>query len=391
MKQKKNFLYLSILLLFIIFIYSRQYCYPKFGSFLFDFLDNTFSIKLEFLNYLPIQTYGFFIAMAFLFGALFLKEELQRLHIEKKIKAIKRKKENKYENIFGLFFSFFIGYQLAYIINNYQDFFSDPQVILSLHLDSEIKQIFLCLTGGLLFSSLSFYVNKTRKPIEKEFIEPHELIGTLLGVTLISGVLGAKLFYLFEDGISWKNLISFGGLTFYGGLICGTLGVIIYAKKNRISIPHIADAFAPILMLAYAIGRVGCQASGDGCWGVSNTIDKPNLIPDWLWSSQYINGTSSQILDINQFVWPTPIYETFICLIIFGILWSIRKKLKTGGLLFSIYLILNGTERFFIETIRVNEKVIFNLTQGQIIAITLFLTGTILSLYLLKKKKNAII
>ena len=44
--------------------------------------------------------------------------------------------------------------------------------------------------------------------------------------------------------MSWANLISFGGLTFYGGLICGTLGVIIFAKRNKISIPHIADAFA---------------------------------------------------------------------------------------------------------------------------------------------------
>ena len=97
------------------------------------------------------------------------------------------------------------------------------------------------------------------------------------------------------------------------------------------------------------------------------------------------------MLDSNIFVWPTPMYETIMCLIIFGILWSIRKKIKIGGLLFSIYLILNGIERFFIEIIRVNEKLIFNLTQGQIIAITLFLIGTILSLYLLKKRKNAII
>ena len=141
-------------------------------------------------------------------------------------------------------------------------------------------------------------------------------------------MLGAKLFYLFETEISWQNLVSFGGLTFYGGLICGTLGVIFYSKLNKISIPHIADAFAPILMLSYAIGRVGCQVSGDGCWGIPNKITNPNLIPEWLWSSQYINGTSSgtNMLDNNIFVWPTPIYETIMCMAIFGILWSIRKK-----------------------------------------------------------------
>ena len=388
MKKNKNFLYLFILLLFITFLYSQEQCYPKFGD-IFG------------LSNLPIQTYGFFIAMGFLFGAMFLKEELKRLHIEGKIHAIKRKKENQYENIFNLMFSFFIGYQFLFIVNgNYQLFLENPQIILSLHLESSISELILCIISGFSFAFLTFYLNNKEKVDDSEFIKPHELIGNLLGVTLISGVLGAKLFYLFETEISWENFISFGGLTFYGGLICGTLGVITYAKVNKISIPHIADAFAPILMLAYAIGRVGCQVSGDGCWGVENTAKSPKLIPEWLWSAQYINGTSSgnNMLDNNIFVWPTPIYETIMCLLIFGILWSIRKKIKTGGVLFSIYLILNGMERFFIEEIRVNEKLIWfknltsiEITQGQLIAILLFSIGTLLTLNLLKKRKNAII
>lgn len=388
MKKNKNFLYLFILLLFITFLYSQEQCYPKFGD-IFG------------LSNLPIQTYGFFIAMGFLFGAIFLKEELKRLHIEGKIHAIKRKKENQYENIFNLMFSFFIGYQFLFIVNgNYQLFLENPQIILSLHLESSISELILCIISGFSFAFLTFYLNNKEKVDDSEFIKPHELIGNLLGVTLISGVLGAKLFYLFETEISWENFISFGGLTFYGGLICGTLGVITYAKVNKISIPHIADAFAPILMLAYAIGRVGCQVSGDGCWGVENTAKSPKLIPEWLWSAQYINGTSSgnNMLDNNIFVWPTPIYETIMCLLIFGILWSIRKKIKTGGVLFSIYLILNGMERFFIEEIRVNEKLIWfknltsiEITQGQLIAILLFSIGTLLTLNLLKKRKNAII
>ena len=381
MKKNKNFLYLFILLLFIIFLYSQEQCYRYFGD--------IFGI-----SGLPIETYGFFIAMAFLFGALFLQEELRRLGDEKKIQPIKRKQKNKLiSNVFNLFLiPFFIGYQLPHIIQKYSEFLNNKSILFELNRENS-GDLSLSLILGIIFMILAFYLNKKNKTITKKFIEPHELIGTLLGVTLISGILGAKLFYLFETEMSWKNLFSFGGLTFYGGLICGTLGVIFYAKKNQISIPHIADAFAPILMLSYAIGRVGCQVSGDGCWGIPNTKVAPSLIPDFLWSSQYVNGSSSgtNMLEANIFVWPTPIYETIMCLIIFGILWSIRKKMKIGGLLFSIYLILNGMERFFIEFIRVNEKLIFNLTQGQIIAITLFLIGTILSLYLLTKKKNAII
>ena len=116
------------------------------------------------------------------------------------------------------------------------------------------------------------------------------------------------------------------------------------------------------------------------------------LLPNWIWHSQYINGSSSgtNFLENAYYVWPTPIYESILCFIIFLFLWFIRKKIKIGGLLFSIYLILNGIERFFIEKIRVNEELIFSLTQGQIIAIFLFLTGSLLSIYLLKKNRNVI-
>lgn len=385
MKKNRKFLYLFILIIFIIFLYSRQVCYPRFGD--------IFGI-----SNLPIQTYGFFIAMAFLFGSIFLKDELERLYNEGKIKAVKKNNENKYEKIFNIIFSFFIGYQVVYIMmGNYQNFLKNPEIILSFHLNNPLSEIFIYFLGGLSLSLLNYFLSKKNTEPKKNYIKPHELIGTLLGVTLISGVLGAKLFYLFETEISWQNLVSFGGLTFYGGLICGTLGVIFYSKLNKISIPHIADAFAPILMLSYAIGRVGCQVSGDGCWGIPNESTNPNLIPEWLWSSQYINGTSSgtNMMDNNIFVWPTPIYETIMCLAIFGILWSIRKKIKIGGLLFSIYLILNGIERFFIEEIRVNESLIWfknltsiEITQGQLIAITLFLIGTSLAMYLLNKREN---
>jgi len=390
MKKYKNFFYLLILLIFIIFLYTREVCYPKFGD--------IFGI-----SNLPIQTYGFFIAMAFLFGSIFLKDELKRLHVEGKLKSIKRKSENKIENIFNLFFSFFFGYQLIFIINgNYQKFLENPEIILSLHLDKSIFEILVCFIGGVSFTLFNIFLNKRNTTIEKDFIEPQELIGSLLGITLISGVLGAKIFYLFETEISWQNLTSFGGLTFYGGLICGTLGVIIYSKLNKISIPHMADAFAPILMLSYAIGRVACHVSGDGCWGKINKFNEPFPMPDWLWKGYYKFGQSINNEDnIDNFdainnkliegIFPTPIYETIICLIFFGILWSIRKKIKIGGLLFSIYLILNGIERFFMEMIRVNKDLIFNLTQGQIIAISLFLFGITLSLYLLNNKKDAII
>lgn len=386
-KKYKNFLFLSILLVFIFFLYTQEQCFPKFGE--------IFGIRN-----LPIQSYGFFIAMAFIFGALFLKDEILRLEKIKIFKPLKRKKEKKYGKFFNMFFAFFIGYQIAYIANgNYETFLTNPgETIFSLHLNESFLTILFYLFGGSLLCIISFFLNKKEATnTTKKYIFTHELIGSFTGVALISGILGAKLFYILETlGTAnfWDSLFSFGGLTFYGGLICGTLGVILYARTYKIPIPNLADAFAPILMLAYGIGRVGCQVTGDGCWGIENSlVNKPNLIPNWLWSCDYKGGLN--VLGPNDAlinsVFPTPIYETIICLISFTILWSIRKKIKIGGLLFSIYLILNGAERFFMEKIRINEELIFNLTQGQIIALALFFTGTIMSSYLLLKRKNEVI
>jgi prolipoprotein diacylglyceryltransferase len=90
------------------------------------------------------------------------------------------------------------------------------------------------------------------------------------------GFLGAKIFHNLENWNEfWKSpveaLLSFSGLTFYGGLICATVAIIWYARKHRIAVRHLADSIAPALMLAYAIGRIGCQVAGDGDWGIPQT------------------------------------------------------------------------------------------------------------------------
>jgi prolipoprotein diacylglyceryltransferase len=160
-------------------------------------------------------------------------------------------------------------------------------------------------------------------------------------------------------------------------------------------IVHLVDAFAPVLMLGYAIGRIGCQLSGDGDWGIVNNNRKPiSWMPDWLWSYQYphnvigegapIPGCSGPYCNqLIQSVYPTALYEVIMCFTVFFILWSLRRKIKIPGQLFGIYLIFNGIERFAIESIRVNthyESLPFKPTQAQIISIILFITGIVLVL-----------
>ena len=160
-------------------------------------------------------------------------------------------------------------------------------------------------------------------------------------------------------------LFSFSGLTFYGGLIFGTIAVIMYGKKYNIKTVYLADIFAPSLILAYGVGRMGCHFSGDGDWGIiANMNNKPVFIPDWLWGYNFphnvieagekIEGCVGMYCNqLPYLVYPTSLYESIFAVLAFLFLYNIKKYIKIPGLLFCIYLILNGIERFLIEIIRV--------------------------------------
>ena len=133
------------------------------------------------------------------------------------------------------------------------------------------------------------------------------------------------------------------------------------------------------MMLAYGIGRMGCHTSGDGDWGIENLAPKPDWLswlPDWAWAYDYPNNVRG--ITLPHPVWPTPLYEVVMALVLFGILWAIRKKNFAPGVLFSIYLVFAGIERFFIEKIRINERYnisSFEFTQAEMISTIIMILG----------------
>jgi prolipoprotein diacylglyceryltransferase len=272
-------------------------------------------------------------------------------------------------------------------------------------------------------------------------------VGDLTIFAAIFGFLGAKIFNSLENWGEFlrnpvESLLSFSGLTFYGGLICAALAIWYYARKNNIGFWHLNDAAAPGLMLAYGMGRIGCQVAGDGDWGIVNSayitqpdskvalaapgqfadilsqnkdlylsqfgsLDKvqhlsikaPSFLPDWLFAYSYphnvINEGARMPNCPGQFcghlplpVFPTPFYETLVCLGLFLILWYWRKKFTIPGTLFGFYLVVNGIERFFIEKIRVNTKYDifgFHPTQAEIISFLLIISGA--AILIVQKRK----
>ena len=360
---------------------------------------------------LPIQTFGFWVAIAFLAASYVIKIELQRKEKEGKISIIKIKKivGLKLKSIdigIALFSGFLIGFKLIEAILNYEDLVADPQ--------SFILSIRGNLFGGILFAILSLY-NKQKENKKQELekpkevdqeIHPYELVGNITIIAAVSGIIGAKIFHNLENIQDFLadpigQIMAFSGLTFYGGLICGAISVVMYCRKYKLNVLHLIDSAAPALMLAYGVGRIGCQMSGDGDWGVVNLTPKPewlNSFPDWIWSYDfpnnvinagiYIDGCTGRFCSVlPQPVWPTALYEVIMCIILFSLLWLIRKRITIPGLLFCIYLIMNGIERFFIEKIRVNTEydILGGITQAEIISFCLIITGLLFSLFLLRK------
>ena len=190
-------------------------------------------------------------------------------------------------------------------------------------------------------------------------------------VSLVGGVLGAKLLFLIEN-IPLSDLLSYpahylllrGGLTFYGGLFLALFLSFVVVKKHKESFWKVLDASAPALAIAYVIGRTGCFLVGDD-YGI------PSSLP---WAMPFPKGSPPTL----EAVHPTQIYEVIIMFLVFVVLWKIRKSKKPVGWLASIYLVLAGLERFFVEFIRnTTESPIPDLSVAQVMALFLILIGAL--------------
>ena len=245
------------------------------------------------------------------------------------------------------------------------------------------------LMMGIAFIAASYFLSKE---LERRKIDSN-LSTEITLVAIIFGIIGAKIFSLLENwgafiADPFGEIFSPGGLTFYGGFLLATLAIYVVIKRKRIPFLVIADAVAPSLALAYGIGRIGCQLAGDGDYGI------PTNLP---WGTNYENGTvppsyafrgteiakhyPNGIVPDNTPLQPTPVYEFIVAVVIFFILLRFNKKKNwPDGKVFVYYLIMTGLARFLVEFIRINPRILFGLTEAQIISVILIILG-LLGLY----------
>ncbi len=380
--------------------------YPDLSYLLHDLLgtqpDNWTSI---------FKTFGLMLVLAILTAAWLLYLELKRMADEgifkpDKVKVVVGAPASVGELVSNGIFGFLVGFKGWHIARNFAEFQADPSGVL-LSLEGSLP---VGLLGAALFAAIRYWEKKkSALPKPKTVVQqlyPHDRIGDITVIAAVTGIIGAKIFDVLENLPAFfadpiGTFFSGSGLAIYGGLICGFLGVTWYLRKHRIPFWPFADAVAPALMIAYGVGRIGCQLAGDGDWGI---VAPPQpewwFLPDWMWSFDYphnVNNHGIPLPDcdfrychhLREGVFPTPFYETVLSLLIGGLLWALRKRLRPQGMLFFLYLTLNGIERFWIEKIRVNVRYDLlgvEVTQAEIIATLLFFIGIGGMIYLRRKQ-----
>jgi phosphatidylglycerol---prolipoprotein diacylglyceryl transferase len=199
-----------------------------------------------------------------------------------------------------------------------------------------------------------------------ELGKPVDWAYEMIFAALAGGFIGARVNYMIQH---WDEVqddflghVSSGeGLVWYGGVIGGALAVIAWARYRDFLGLALLDLAAPGLAVGYAIGRIGCQLSGDGDYGI------PSDLP---WAMAYPEGT----VPTTEEVHPTPVYETLAMGLVAWVLWRLRDRFRPGILL-ALYLVLSGAERFLVEFVRRNDEVFIGLTTAQLQSLGLMIAG----------------
>lgn len=223
-------------------------------------------------------------------------------------------------------------------------------------------------------------------------LSTHSMVGDLALVSALAGLVGARVFHVVDHSAQFladpaAMIFSRTGFSIYGGLLFGIAAGVLFLKRRGVPIAPMLDATAPSMMLGYAVGRLGCQLSGDGDWGIASDLTlKPNWLPSWLWAQTYDGNILGAVIP-EPGVYPTPIYESAAALVLFAVLWALRSEAQRPAYLFSVYLLLAGFERLLIEKIRINPQhdwLGIAVTQAEAISIVLVVAGLLGLLVTLK-------
>jgi phosphatidylglycerol---prolipoprotein diacylglyceryl transferase len=204
----------------------------------------------------------------------------------------------------------------------------------------------------------------------RELGRPVDWAYEIVFAALAGGLVGARGYFVIQNYSAVKHdllhsLFSGSGLVWYGGAIGGAVAVLGWMRwRDQLQLVML-DMCATALALGYAIGRIGCQVSGDGDYGIRSSLP---------WAMGYSHGTVPTPPGVT--VQPTPIYETLTMGLVAFLLWRLRDRVRPG-VVFALYCLLSGLERFLVEFIRRNREVLVGLTAPQLESVLLMIAGAV--------------
>lgn len=226
----------------------------------------------------------------------------------------------------------------------------------------ELQTFGICFALGFVAAGLV----ATRRLRELEL--PVDWAYELIFAGLAGGFVGARVDYLIQNWDTASDdllgaAFSGSGLVWLGGVVGGAAAVLAWGWWRGFFGLALLDFCAPLIALGYAIGRVGCQLSGDGDYGEASDLP---------WAMAYPEGTEP----IDTEVHPTPIYESVAMGLVAFALWRLRGRLKPG-LVFALWLVLTGLERLLIEFVRRNDAAALGLTLPQLVSVAMMAVGVV--------------
>ena len=202
----------------------------------------------------------------------------------------------------------------------------------------------------------------------RELDKPVDWAYEIVFAALVGGLVGSRAYFVIQNYSQVKgnlvgSIFSGSGLVWYGGAIGGAIGVIAWMRWRDMLNLVAFDMCVTVLALGYGIGRIGCQVSGDGDYGIVSKLP---------WAMGYPHGTVPTPPGVT--VQPTPIYETLSMCLLAYFLWKLRDRVRPGAIL-GLYLLFGGLERLLVEFIRRNKEVLVGLTAPQLESIVLMIGG----------------
>ena len=246
----------------------------------------------------------------------------------------------------------------------------------------------MCLAFIAAYVALAAEIKRRKLPLD-----PY----TVVAYVAIAGIVGAKIWHIIDtpadrnfDFVSnaqgfFNTLLGFfywfrGGFAWFGGFVAGITTLLLIARKYRVDLLTMLDLSSPAAAIGYAVGRIGCLTSGDGDYGMPTHLPWGMAFPNGTEPTTGINGICLRSgWPENCAVHPTPIYEFIVMMLVFWYIWRRGKRALqhplAPGVIVGEFLILSGLERFLVEFLRINPRVIFGMSNAQFTAVLSIVAG----------------